>query len=84
MTGDAQKLLDSEIRKRKKELRNKFKNMEEPRLSKKETLDFLSKNISTSDIEMYFRIIINWTRHAGLIGYNSDSDEIFLMSRDKY
>lgn len=29
----------------------------------------------------YFKIIINWTRHAGLIGYDSDSEEIYLMSR---
>jgi hypothetical protein len=95
LTTEAQKLLDSGIRERKKlirgkvaevgiikELRNKVKEMEEHRMSKKETLNFLQKHISTSDIEKYFRIIINWTRHAGLIGYNSDSDEIFLMSRE--
>jgi NitT/TauT family transport system ATP-binding protein len=95
LTADAQKLLDSGIRERKKfirdkvaeveiikELRSKVKEREEHRMSKRETLDFLQKNISTSDIEKYFRIIINWTRHAGLIGYNSDSDEIFLMSRE--
>jgi len=53
---------------------------QEHRMSKSETLRFLQKRISTSDIESYFRIIINWARHAGLLHYNSDHEEICLMA----
>ncbi|MCX9026326.1 MAG: AAA-associated domain-containing protein [Candidatus Methanoperedens sp.] len=94
LTADAQKLLDTGIRDRKKiirdkvadvgiirELTSKLMESDEHKISKKETLKFLQDKIATSDIESYFRIIINWTRHAGLIGYNSDSEEICLMSR---
>ncbi len=94
LTADAQKLLDTGIRDRKKiirdkvadvgiikELTSKLMESDEHKLSKKETLKFLQDKIATADIESYFRIIINWTRHAGLIGYNSDSEEICLMSR---
>ncbi len=94
LTADAQKLLDTGIRDRKKIIRDKVAEVgiikeltsllmesDEHKLSKKETLKFLQDKIATSDIESYFRIIINWTRHAGLIGYNSDSEEICLMSR---
>ncbi len=95
LTGDAQKLLDTGIRERKKiirdkvagvelikDLRNKLMESSERKMSKEEALKFLQTRISTSDIESYFRIIINWTRHAGLIGYNSDSEEICLMSKE--
>ncbi len=95
LTGDAQKLLDAGIRERKKiirdkvagvelikDLRNKLMESPERKMSKEEALKFLQTRISTSDIESYFRIIINWTRHAGLIGYNSDSEEICLMARE--
>lgn len=94
LTADAQKLLETGIRDRKKIIRDKVAGVEiireltsllmesdENKLSKKETLKFLQDKIATADIESYFRIIINWTRHAGLIGYNSDSEEICLMSR---
>ena len=93
LTGDAQKLLDTGIRERKKIIRDKVAGVElikglrnmlmespERKMSKEEALKFLQSRISTSDIESYFRIIINWTRTAGLIGYNSDSEEICLMS----
>ena len=92
LTRDAQKFLETGIRERKKNIKDKVagvriineltkKLMEsgDRRMSKKETLDFIKERISTTDIESYFRIIINWTRHAGLIGYDSDSEEIFLM-----
>ncbi len=95
LTADAQKLLDSNIRERKKiirekvtgveiikELRNKLMQSDKRRMSKRDALKFLQKSISTDDIESYFRIIINWTRHVGLIGYSSDSEEIFLMSKE--
>lgn len=94
LTADAQKLLETGIRDRKKIIRDKVAGVEiikdltsklmeseEHKISKKETLKFLQDKIATADIESYFRIIINWTRHAGLIGYNSDSEEICLMSR---
>ncbi|MCZ7384856.1 MAG: AAA-associated domain-containing protein [Candidatus Methanoperedens sp.] len=94
LTRDAQKLLDTGIRDRKKIIRDKVADVgiireltsllmesDEHKISKKETLKFLQDKIATSDIESYFRIIINWTRHAGLIGYNSDSEEICLMSK---
>ncbi len=94
LTRDAQKLLDMGIRDRKKIIRDKVADVEiikdltsklmeseEHKISKKETLKFLQDKIATADIESYFRIIINWTRHAGLIGYNSDSEEICLMSK---
>ncbi|MGB8218131.1 MAG: AAA-associated domain-containing protein [Candidatus Methanoperedens sp.] len=94
LTADAQKLLDTGIRDRKKIIRDKVADVgiireltsllmesDEHKISKKETLKFLQDKIATSDIESYFRIIINWTRHAGLIGYNSDSEEICLMSK---
>ncbi|MCZ7381508.1 MAG: AAA-associated domain-containing protein [Candidatus Methanoperedens sp.] len=94
LTADAQKLLDTGIRDRKKIIRDKVADVEiikeltsklmesdEHKISKKETLKFLQDKIATADIESYFRIIINWTRHAGLIGYNSDSEEICLMSK---
>ena len=92
LTRDAQKFLETGIRERKKNIKDKVagvgiineltkKLMEsgDRRMSKKETLDFIKERISTTDVESYFRIIINWTRHAGLIGYDSDSEELFLM-----
>ncbi len=92
LTDDARKLLDAGIRERKKiikdkvagvelikELRNKLIVSNERRMSKESTLKLLQTKISTTDIESYFRTIINWTRYAGLIGYNSDSDEICLI-----
>ncbi len=95
LTGDARKLLDAGIRERKKiirdkvagvelikELRNKLMASNECRMDKEATFKFLQTKISTTDIESYFRILINWTRYAGLIGYNSDSDEICLMNKD--
>ncbi len=94
LTADARNLLEMGIRDRKKiirdkvadvgiikELTNKLMESDEHKISKKETLKFLQDKINTADIESYFRIIINWTRHAGLIGYNSDSEEICLMSK---
>lgn len=94
LTADAQKLLEMGIRDRKKIIRDKVADVgiireltsllmesDENKLSKNETLKFLQDKINTADIESYFRIIINWTRHAGLIGYNSDSEEICLMSK---
>ncbi len=94
LTSDAQKLLDAGIRDRKKiirdkvagvelikELKNKLMESDERKMSKKETLNIIRNRISTADIESYFRIIINWTRHAGLIGYNSDSEEICLLGQ---
>ncbi|HLB70118.1 MAG: AAA-associated domain-containing protein [Candidatus Methanoperedens sp.] len=93
LTQDARKLLDAGIRERKKimrdkvagvhiikELKEKLMKSQEHRMSKSETLRFLQKRISTSDIESYFRIIINWARHAGLLHYNSDHEEICLMA----
>ena len=95
LTGDARKLLDAGIRGRKKiirarvagvelikELKTKLMKSNECRMSKANALKFLQKKIPTSDIESYFRIIINWTRHAGLIGYDSDSEEIRLISKE--
>lgn len=92
LTEDAQKLLDAGIRERKKtirdevagveiikELKNKLMESDEHRMKIEDAFRFLQKNISTTDIESYFKIIINWTRHGGLIGYNSDSEEIYLM-----
>ncbi|MFZ3058659.1 MAG: AAA-associated domain-containing protein [Candidatus Methanoperedens sp.] len=94
LTADARNLLETGIRDRKKiirdkvagvgiikELTSKLMESDERKISKKETLKFLQDKIATADIESYFRIIINWTRHAGLIGYNSDSEEICLMSK---
>lgn len=93
LTRDARALLDAGIRRRKKiirdkvagvelikELRNKLLESDERRMKKEEALKFIQKSISTTDIESYFRIIINWTRHAGLIGYNSDAEEICLLA----
>lgn len=92
LTTDARKLLDAGIRQRKKIIRDKVAGVEiikeladklmqsgEHRMSKGDALKFIQKRISTANIESYFRIIINWTRYAGLIGYNSDSEEIFLL-----
>lgn len=94
LTADARKLLDASIQERKKiirdkvagveiikELRNELMQSNEHRMSKEDALKFIQRRIPSSDIESYFRIIINWTRHAGLIGYNSDSEEICLMSK---
>jgi NitT/TauT family transport system ATP-binding protein len=94
LTADARNLLETGIRDRKKiirdkvagvgiikELTGKLMESDERKMSKKDTLKFLHDKIATADIESYFRIIINWTRHAGLIGYNSDSEEICLMSK---
>lgn len=94
LTADARNLLETGIRDRKKiirdkvagvgiikELTSKLMESDEHKISKKDTLKFLQDKIATADIESYFRIIINWTRHAGLIGYNSDSEEICLMSK---
>ncbi len=93
LTKNGQELLEAGIRERKKivrdkvagvelikELRNKLLESDERRMKKEEALNFIQKSISTTDIESYFRIIINWTRHAGLIGYNSDAEEICLMA----
>lgn len=95
LTGDAKKLIGAGIRGRKKiirdkvagvgiikEITDKLNESAERRMSKKDTLKLLQKRITTIDIESYFKMIINWTRHAGLIGYNSDSEEIFLMPRE--
>jgi NitT/TauT family transport system ATP-binding protein len=94
LTMDARKLLETSIRERKKIIRAKVAGVEiikeladklmqtgGHRMSKEDALKFIQKRISTAHIESYFRIIINWTRYAGLIGYNSDSEEIFLMSK---
>jgi NitT/TauT family transport system ATP-binding protein len=93
LTRDARLLLEAGIRERKKiirdkvagvelikELINKLMGSEEHRMKKEEALKFIQKSISTTDIESYFRIIINWTRHAGLIGYDSDAEDICLMA----
>ena len=95
LTLDAQKLLDMGIRERKKMIRDKVANVElikelthklmasnGHKMKKADALDFLRKRISTADIESYFRILINWTRYAGLIGYNSDAEEICLISKE--
>ncbi len=92
LTGDAQKLLDSNIRDRKKiikdkvanmkiikELKNKLMESNDHKMAKEDALKFLQKRISNTNIESYFNVIINWTRYAGLFGYNSDSEEIYLM-----
>jgi len=50
-------------------------------MKKADAIKFLRTRISTTDIESYFKILINWTRYAGLIGYNSDSEEICLISQ---
>lgn len=94
LTGDARKLLDAGIQDRKKiirdkvagveiikELRNELMGSDEHRMGKEDTLEFIQRRIPSDDTESYFRIIINWTRHAGLIGYNSDSEEIYLMPK---
>jgi hypothetical protein len=94
LTEDARKLLNASIQERKKiirdkvagveiikELRNELMQSDEHRMSKEDALKFIQKRIPSSDTESYFRIIINWTRHAGLIGYSSDSEEICLMSK---
>lgn len=94
LTSDAQKLLDTGIRERKKIIRDKVGGVEiikelrniliessGHKMKKEDTLKYLQNRIATTDIESYFRVIINWTRHAGLIGYNSDSEEICLMSK---
>ncbi|MDD5616099.1 MAG: AAA-associated domain-containing protein [Candidatus Methanoperedens sp.] len=93
LTKNGQELLEAGIRERKniirdkvagveliKELRKKLLESGERRMKKEEALKFIQKSISTTDIDSYFRIIINWTRHAGLIGYNSDAEEICLMA----
>jgi len=95
LTSDAQKLLDAGIRERKKiirekvagvelvkELMNKLMESAERRMGKEDALKFIQNKISAADIESYFKILINWTRHAGLIGYNSDSEEICLISKE--
>jgi NitT/TauT family transport system ATP-binding protein len=92
LTPDAQKLLDAGIRERKKiikdkvadvelikELKSKLISRSSHKMKKQDALDFLRTRISTTDIESYFRVMINWTRHAGIIGYNSDLDEICLI-----
>ncbi|VVB91703.1 Uncharacterised protein [uncultured archaeon] len=94
LTEDARKLLNASIQERKKiirnkvagveiikELRNELMQSDEHRMSKEDALKFIQRRIPSSDTESYFRIIINWTRHAGLIGYSSDSEEICLMSK---
>lgn len=94
LTPDAHKLLDTGIRERKKiiqdkvanvelikELKNKLTYSSGHKMKKADALKFLRARISTTDIESYFRILINWTRYAGLIGYNSDSEEICLISQ---
>ena len=94
LTADARKLLDASIQERKKiirdkvagveiikELRNELMESDEHRMSKEDALKFIQRRIPSDDTESYFRIIINWARHAGLIGYNSDSEEIYLMPK---
>lgn len=94
LTREAKELLDSGIQERKriirdkvagvpiiKELTDRLLRSDDRRMSKEETLKIIRKRISTADIESYFKIIINWTRHAGLVGYDSDSEEIYLMCR---
>jgi NitT/TauT family transport system ATP-binding protein len=93
LTADAKMFLEMGIRDRKKiirdkvkgvelikELRNKLLESDEQRMKKEDAIKFINNSISTNDIESYFRIIINWTRHAGLIGYNSDAEELCLMA----
>jgi len=93
LTGEAKRLLDAGIQERKKIIRDKIAGVpiikeltdrllrsDEKRMSREEVLKFIQKRISAADVEDYFKIIINWTRHAGLIGYDSDSEEIYLLS----
>ena len=92
LTPDAMKLLDTGIRERKKIIRDKVADVElikelkrkligrsAHKMKKQDALDFLRTRISTTDIESYFRVLINWTRYAGIIGYNSDLEEICLI-----
>ncbi|MCX9012421.1 MAG: AAA-associated domain-containing protein [Candidatus Methanoperedens sp.] len=94
LTGEAKRLLDAGIQERKKIIRDKVARVPiikeltekllesgECRMSKEDVLKFIQKRIAAADVEDYFKIIINWTRHAGLIGYDSDSEEIYLMCR---
>ena len=96
LTGDAQKLLDSDIRERKhiikdkvanvkiiKELKNKLIESEDHTMDKEDALKLLQKRISTINIESYFNVIINWARYVGLFCYNSDSEEICLISNER-
>ena len=94
LTEEARKLLNASIQERKKmikdkvagveiikELRNELLHSDGHRMSKEDALKFIQRRMPSSDAESYFRIIINWTRYAGLIGYSSDSEEICLMSK---
>lgn len=94
LTGEAKRLLDAGIQERKKIIRDKIAGVpiikeltekllesEEYRVNKEDALKFIQKRIAAADIEDYFKIIINWTRHAGLIGYDSDSEEMYIISR---
>jgi len=96
LTPVAQKLIDAGIIERKKiirdkvadvelikELRNKLIDLSDHKMRKQDALNFLMARISTTDIESYFMSIINWTRYAGIIGYNCDSEEICLIM-DQY
>lgn len=94
LTGGAKRLLNAGIQERKKIIRDKIARVpiieeltdrlmrsDEHRMSREDALKFIQQRVSAADVEDYFKIIINWTRHAGLIGYDSDSEEIYLMSR---
>jgi len=86
LTADARHLLDAGIRERKKIIRDKVADVQiikelsrklmasdNHRMSKEKTLEFLQERIPADDVESSFKMIVNWTRHAGLMAYNSDS-----------
>lgn len=50
------------------------------RLPKRALARVLSAEMPRSQVESNIKRLINWGRHSGLIGFNADTDELFIIS----
>jgi len=85
------KLLKSTIGARKLMIRDQLKNLEliqrlvdtlqkseEGRLDRETTLEELSRFLPHENTEGLFKTIVNWGRYAELLGYNDDTQTLYL------
>ncbi|MFQ5780498.1 MAG: AAA-associated domain-containing protein, partial [Nitrospiria bacterium] len=84
-------LLKSKIGQRKLTIRGQLKKLEliqrlidalqkseEGRLDRESILEELSRFLPHEDIEGLFKTIVNWGRYAELLGYNPDTQTLYL------
>lgn len=50
------------------------------KMSKEEFTQYLSTTMKSLHPERLFLVLMNWARYAGLLRYDSDSDEVYLVA----